>query len=108
FGPDFLHPVIPTLWFLVKVIFFLFVAVWTRATLPRFRYDQLMDLGWKLLIPLALGWLLLLATIRIGNDRDWNPYLVVGICAAVFLVAAGLLATALETARKVRLAEEVH
>src|SRR6202035_4507562 len=53
----------PILWFLGKTIAFLFVFVWLRAALPRLRYDQLMDLGWKKLIPLSLGWLLLVAAI---------------------------------------------
>ena len=51
----------PILWFLGKTIVFLFVFVWLRAALPRLRYDQLMDLGWKRLIPLSLGWLLIVA-----------------------------------------------
>jgi NADH-quinone oxidoreductase subunit H len=42
-------------WFLTKVIFFLFVYVWIRGTLPRFRYDQLMSFGWKLLLPVSLA-----------------------------------------------------
>ena len=58
-------------WFVIKVVVFLFVFVWIRATLPRFRYDQLMDLGWKKLIPAALGWLLLLAPC-IGQDEEWS------------------------------------
>ena len=44
-----------------------------------------MDLGWKLLIPVALGWFLLLAAIRLGNDNDWNPVLTVAVTIAVLL-----------------------
>lgn len=57
----------PILWFVAKTFVFLFMYVWFRATLPRLRYDQLMDLGWKVLIPLALLWLLVLAGMRVGN-----------------------------------------
>jgi NADH-quinone oxidoreductase subunit H len=48
---------------LLKTVAFCFIYVWVRAALPRLRYDQLMDLGWKRLIPLTLGWLLLVAAI---------------------------------------------
>lgn len=62
-GP-FAVPFFPPLWFVLKVYLFLFIFIWIRATLPRYRYDQLMDLGWKLLIPLALVNLVLTACLK--------------------------------------------
>jgi NADH-quinone oxidoreductase subunit H len=53
--------VFPIIWFLLKTVTFAFCYVWFRAALPRFRYDQLMDMGWKKLIPLSLGWVLIVA-----------------------------------------------
>ena len=53
----------PVVWFLVKTFFFLFVFIWVRATFPRLRYDQLMDYGWKVLLPLALANILITAGV---------------------------------------------
>lgn len=55
FGPAALRAVLPVAYFLVKVFFFLFLYIWVRGTLPRFRYDQLMGFGWKVMVPLALA-----------------------------------------------------
>lgn len=55
---DFIPGVI---WFFIKIFFFMFVFFWVRATLPRYRYDQLMRLGWKVFLPLSLGWVVLVA-----------------------------------------------
>jgi NADH-quinone oxidoreductase subunit H len=54
----------PTLWLLAKLYFFIFFYMWLRATLPRYRYDQLMAISWKMLLPLSLGTLLVAAFMR--------------------------------------------
>jgi NADH-quinone oxidoreductase subunit H len=69
-APHFVRWLWPILWFVGKTIVFLYVYVWIRASLPRLRYDQLMDLGWKRLIPLSLFWLLVVAGMLI--DSRWG------------------------------------
>ena len=96
----------PILWFLLKVGAFLFTFVWLRATLPRFRYDQLMDLGWKVLIPLALGWFLLVAALNIGRDRGWSAVPIVLVGVVSLWAGALLLGGAIRKARADRLADE--
>jgi len=54
YGP-FLSHILGPLWFFIKMVFFLFLFIWVRASFPRFRYDQLMKFGWKVLLPLALA-----------------------------------------------------
>jgi NADH-quinone oxidoreductase subunit H len=77
----------PVLWFLAKLSIFLFCFIWLRGTLPRIRYDQLMSLGWKVLIPGALAWTLLIATLRVWRRQ--------GGSIAVYLVGGGILAVLL-------------
>jgi len=54
FASGFIHAVLPIFWFVSKILFFLLLYIWVRATLPRFRYDQLMGFGWKFLMPVAM------------------------------------------------------
>ena len=76
---------LPMLWFVAKLCIFLFIFIWLRGTLPRLRYDQFMHLGWKVLVPGALVWLLLVATARALSFRDFLLY--AGVPAAVVLLA---------------------
>ena len=100
-------PLIPnglegTLWLVAKTFIFLYVYVWLRATLPRLRYDQLMDLGWKLLIPVALGWFLLLAAFRLGDNNDWNAVVVGVVTIAVLAVSAAIMLAAIRVSARNR------
>jgi NADH-quinone oxidoreductase subunit H len=78
----------PVLWFLIKVFILLFCYVWLRGTLPRTRYDQLMAIGWKVLIPLSIVWILLIATIRAWRNDTHSvvPYVVAGLVLVLILL----------------------
>jgi NADH-quinone oxidoreductase subunit H len=80
----------PLLWFFGKVMFFIFIFIWLRGSLPRLRYDQFMAFGWKRLIPIALVWIVAVSTIRAislegGIDRQYL-LIGIGIVAALFLL----------------------
>ncbi len=96
-GPDgpgfhFVRWLWPIVWFAGKTVVFMYVYVWIRVALPRLRYDQLMELGWKVLIPLSLGWLLVVAAFRVGTV--WGIGVFVG-----FVVVGGALWQAVLVAR---------
>jgi NADH-quinone oxidoreductase subunit H len=97
-------PLIPnalegTVWLMLKVIAFLYFYVWLHATLPRFRYDQLMNLGWKILIPAALGWFILLAAQRVGTNAGWDQTVVTVSTALVLIIGYVLLNAAHKVSR---------
>ena len=83
-----------TFWLLAKILVFLYMYIWFRATLPRLRYDQLMDLGWKLLIPASLGWFMLLAAQLLARQNGWNIVLVTGGSIAVLVICYLLMQAA--------------
>jgi NADH-quinone oxidoreductase subunit H len=88
----------PVLWFTIKVVLFIFAFVWLRGTLPRLRYDQFMQFGWKVLIPINLIWIMVVTTLRVLRDRDWNVAAMSAIVIGGLLVI-GLAWSAADTAR---------
>jgi NADH-quinone oxidoreductase subunit H len=59
-------------WFAMKIAFFLFCFLWLRATFPRFRYDQIMRLGWKVLIPVTLVWIMAEGVMIVAGIGPWS------------------------------------
>lgn len=82
----------PMLWLIIKVWMFMFFMIWIRGTLLRFRYDQFMKLGWKILIPVALAWLVAVATIQgLSAFTAINTQQVLVVLAVIFLVIFAVL-----------------
>jgi NADH-quinone oxidoreductase subunit H len=81
---------VPVIWFFGKVLFFIFIFIWLRGSLPRLRYDQFMAFGWKRLIPIALLWIVAVATIRavsLDGGVDRRALLIgIGVLAVFFIV----------------------
>ena len=87
--PDFLVWLWPMVWFVVKTGLFVYLFVWLRATLPRLRYDRLMWLGWKRLIPAALVWIMVTAVVNTDEvSRNWR-LAVFGVLFLVVLIWVG-------------------
>lgn len=83
----------PLLWFVAKVWTFMFLYFWLRATLPRLRYDQFMALGWKVLIPVSLVWIMVVAvthSLREHGYHNWATGLVTTAVVIVAVLAAAL------------------
>jgi NADH-quinone oxidoreductase subunit H len=80
----------PLIWFIIKVAIFEFLFIWLRGSLPRVRYDQLMRLGWKVLIPVSIIWLLLIATVRAWrlDTHSSAVYVVGGVILGIIVVIA--------------------
>ena len=72
-------------WYLLKVLLFFFLFIWLRGTLPRLRYDQFMKFGWKVLIPVNVAWILVVATLRLMSKQGAPQYLIGGFTGLVVI-----------------------
>jgi NADH-quinone oxidoreductase subunit H len=91
---------LPVVWFIGKMLVFLFVFIWLRATLPRLRYDQFMKIGWKGLVPTSLLWILMIFAIRTWRTSGGGQGATALVVIAVVVVAALIFAFLVPDQRK--------
>ena len=90
---------VPVLWWLAKVCLFIYMYIWLRGTLPRFRYDQFMSFGWKVLIPVSLVWVILIGGARAFQlEYDLSPWHL--ILAGVVVIVIGIVVQWLVESRR--------
>ncbi len=74
------------IWFFLKVLFFFFIFVWLRGTLPRLRYDQFMQFGWKVLIPVSILWILVVATLRVLSMQGASRVVIMSFAIGIVII----------------------
>ena len=94
------------IWFFLKVLGFFFFFVWLRGTLPRLRYDQFMKFGWKVLIPVNVAWILVVATLRLMTQQGASQFVIAAFTGGVVL--AVLLAMSVYDSTKKKAEERAH
>ncbi|MGW0603170.1 NADH-quinone oxidoreductase subunit NuoH [Streptomyces sp. NPDC002644] len=95
----------PMLWFVLKVQLLLFLFIWLRGSLPRVRYDQLMKLGWKVLIPVSVVWLMVVATMRALRNEGYG-FTDIALYVAAAIIALLLISLVVDTLRERRAPKE--
>ena len=77
-------------WFFVKVNFFFFIFMWLRASLPRLRYDQFMKFGWKVLIPVSLLWIMIVASLRVIQQNGASRTVAISFALGIVLIVMAI------------------
>jgi NADH-quinone oxidoreductase subunit H len=93
------------IWFFAKVNFFFFIFMWLRGSLPRLRYDQFMKFGWKVLIPVSLIWILIVATLRVLQQEVASRSAILAFAAGVVIIVMALSSLVERNKQKVRSAD---
>ncbi|MEI6870446.1 MAG: NADH-quinone oxidoreductase subunit NuoH [Actinomycetota bacterium] len=90
------------IWFLLKVNFFFFIFMWLRGSLPRLRYDQFMKFGWKVLIPVSLVWILIVATLRVLQQQNAPRVAIIAFAAGIVIIVMAISSVFERNKQKVR------